>query len=59
MKLDIKKGGKDWRGYFPYGGELTSGKPDAKEGIYYGTDDPKNDPRPLHGPNLFPDERYP
>ena len=36
-KLDIamEKGGRAWRGYFPVGGELTSGKPDLKEGLYF------------------------
>lgn len=32
----IKKGGKAWRGFFKVGDELTSGKPDGKEGIYLG-----------------------
>jgi isopenicillin N synthase-like dioxygenase len=60
-KLDIvmSKGGKAWRGYFPLNGELTSGKPDLKEGIYFGTELPADDIRvqkeiPLHGANLFP-----
>ncbi len=52
-------GGRAWRGYFPVGGELTSGKPDQKEGLYFGTELPPDDPRvkqrmPLHGANLFP-----
>ena len=39
-KLEIKMslGGRAWRGYFPVGGELTSGKPDLKEGIYFGAE---------------------
>jgi isopenicillin N synthase-like dioxygenase len=60
-KLDIamSRGGKAWRGYFPVGGELTSGKPDQKEGIYFGTELSSDHPRvragtPMHGPNLFP-----
>jgi isopenicillin N synthase-like dioxygenase len=41
------------------GGELTSGRPDRKEGLYFGEELPEDDPRvlagtPLHGPNLFP-----
>jgi isopenicillin N synthase-like dioxygenase len=41
------------------GGELTSGIPDRKEGIYFGAELDAGDPRvragvPLHGPNLFP-----
>ena len=47
-------GGKAWRGYFPVGGEVTSGEPDLKEGIYFGQELPADDPRPMHGPNLFP-----
>jgi len=61
-KLDIKMahGGRAWRGYFPVGDELTSGYPDAKEGIYFGAELNDDDPRvkagtPLHGKNLFPD----
>lgn len=46
--------GKAWRGWFPLGGELTSGVPDQKEGIYFGTEGDPADPRPLHGPNRFP-----
>jgi len=54
-------GGRAWRGWFPLGGELTSGVPDGKEGLYFGAELPPDDPRvvaglPLHGPNLFPDE---
>ena len=46
-------GGLAWRGWFALGGELTSGVPDAKEGLYFGAEEPA-DGRPLHGPNLFP-----
>jgi isopenicillin N synthase-like dioxygenase len=28
--------------------------PDRKEGLYFGAELPAGDPRPLHGPNLFP-----
>ena len=42
-----------WRGWFPVGGEVTSGIPDLKEGLYFGAERPP-DGRPLHGPNLFP-----
>src|SRR4051812_20973938 len=48
-------GGNAWRGFFPVGGELTSGQPDWKEGVYFGSELPP-DPRPLHGPNLFASE---
>ena len=41
------------------GAELTSGQPDLKEGLYFGSELPDDDPRvraglPLHGRNLFP-----
>lgn len=53
--------GTAWRGWFPFGGELTSGLADRKEGLYFGTELPRSDPRvgrglALHGPNLFPAE---
>jgi isopenicillin N synthase-like dioxygenase len=60
-KLDIRmsRGGRAWRGYFPVGGELTSGQPDLKEGLYFGAELGSAHPlvqsgTPLHGPNLFP-----
>lgn len=61
MAIPMSAGGRAWRGYFPVGGELTSGKPDLKEGYYFGTELPSTDPRvqeglPLHGPNLWPVE---
>ncbi|HEY1624895.1 MAG TPA: 2-oxoglutarate and iron-dependent oxygenase domain-containing protein [Streptosporangiaceae bacterium] len=54
-KLDIEmaRGGRAWRGYFPVGAEFTSGRPDLKEGLYFGAERP-GDQRPLHGANLFP-----
>src|SRR5580692_6943428 len=59
MQIAMSRGGRAWRGYFPLGGELTSGRPDRKEGIYFGTELGANDPRvkaglPLHGMNLYP-----
>jgi isopenicillin N synthase-like dioxygenase/predicted N-acetyltransferase YhbS len=61
-KADIamSRGGRAWRGWFPVGGELTSGQPDQKEGVYFGLELARDDPRvvahtPLHGPNLFPE----
>src|SRR4029453_7059901 len=32
LEIRMSRGGKAWRGYFPVGGELTSGQPDLKEG---------------------------
>ena len=52
--IAMARGGRAWRGWFPVAGELTSGVPDRKEGIYFGAEDGAGDPRPLHGPNLFP-----
>jgi isopenicillin N synthase-like dioxygenase len=51
--------GPAWRGWFPVRGELTSGLPDRKEGLYVGLEHPPDHPRvlqgtPLHGANLFP-----
>ncbi len=57
--IAMSRGGRAWRGYFPVGGELTSGRPDQKEGLYFGEELTLEDVRvrrgqPLHGPNLFP-----
>lgn len=59
MKIAMAKGGRAWRGFFPVGDELTSGKPDIKEGVYFGEELGPDDPRvkaglPLHGANQFP-----
>ena len=58
-QIGMARGGKAWRGFFPVGGELTSGKPDRKEGLYFGSELPADDPRvqggvPMHGANQFP-----
>lgn len=54
-QIEMSRGGRAWRGWFPVGGELTSGQPDLKEGLYFGTELPPS-PLPLHGPNLFPSQ---
>jgi isopenicillin N synthase-like dioxygenase len=59
LAIAMAHGGRAWRGYFPIDGELTSGRPDRKEGIYFGTELGLDDPRvraglPLHGMNLYP-----
>jgi isopenicillin N synthase-like dioxygenase len=59
-EIAMARGGRAWRGWFPLEGELTSGKPDRKEGIYFGAELPDDDPRvraglPLHGANQFPE----
>ncbi len=60
MAIRMELSGRAWRGYFAVGDELTSGTPDAKEGIYFGSELPADHPKvlartPLHGRNLFPD----
>jgi isopenicillin N synthase-like dioxygenase len=45
LEIAMSRGGRAWRGYFPVGGELTSGRPDLKEGIYFGVELDKNHPQ--------------
>jgi isopenicillin N synthase-like dioxygenase len=59
-RINMAAGGRAWRGYFRVGDELTSGKPDQKEGIYFGLELPEDHPAvvartPLHGRNLWPE----
>jgi len=61
QKVRMELAGSAWRGWFPVGGEYTSGQPDQKEGLYFGEDLPACHPAvvgrtPLHGPNLFPEQ---
>src|SRR5262245_36833069 len=61
LRIRMALGGRAWRGYFRVGDELTSGKPDQKEGLYFGAELPADHAlvradTPLHGPNLFPAE---
>ena len=61
MEIAMAEGGQAWRGFFPVGGELTSGRPDIKEGLYFGSELAPDHPRvkagwPLHGANLWPKE---
>ena len=46
-------GGEEWNGWFPMNGELTSGKPDRKEGIYCGQT-PNESLLKTSGLNLLP-----
>jgi isopenicillin N synthase-like dioxygenase len=60
LRIPMSAGGTAWRGYFPAGGELTSGRPDWKEGLYLGSELGAGHPRVragviLHGPNLWPE----
>jgi isopenicillin N synthase-like dioxygenase len=54
--ISLEKGGKSCRGYFSNGQEVTSGIPDEKEGIFFGTllADPESD-LVLHDPNQWPE----
>lgn len=59
MAIRMELGGRAWRGYFPVGAEQTSGQPDQKEGIYFGSELYADHPAvvrqlPMHGQNLFP-----
>ena len=59
LEISMSRGGRAWRGYFPVGGELTSGRQDLKEGIYFGAELGQDHSlvragTPLYGPNLFP-----
>jgi len=61
QRIAMGLAGSAWRGWFPVEGELTSGRPDRKEGIYFGLEHPADHPRvmsgtALHGPNQFPEE---
>ena len=61
QSIAMSKGGKAWRGYFSLGDELTSGKPDLKEGLYFGSELDNDHPKVqadtyLHGANLFPSQ---
>src|SRR5689334_18069206 len=38
LRIPMSAGGTAWRGFFPAGGELTSGRPDWKEGLYLGSE---------------------
>lgn len=60
VRIAMDKGGIAWRGWFPVAGELTSGIPDLKEGLYLGEELGVDDRRvaaglPLHGANLWPE----
>jgi isopenicillin N synthase-like dioxygenase len=59
LQISMEHGGRAWRGYFPVGAELTLGRPDQKEGLYFGAELDADHPKvqagvPLHGRNLFP-----
>ncbi|REK09829.1 MAG: isopenicillin N synthase family oxygenase [Planctomycetota bacterium] len=60
LQISMARGGRAWRGYFRVGDELTSGRPDQKEGIYFGSELGDDHPAvqagtPLFVRNLFPE----
>src|SRR5215510_4539430 len=57
MRIAMSRGGRSWRGYFPVGAELTSGKPDRKEGLYFGLELAADHPAVLAG-NLSTGRTY-
>jgi polar amino acid transport system ATP-binding protein len=61
QKLRMENAGLAWKGFFSLGAELTSGRPDQKEGLYFGTElSEKHEAvlaqTPMHGPNQWPEE---
>eukprot|EP00037_Helgoeca_nana_P011553 m.104000 g.104000 ORF g.104000 m.104000 type:complete len:343 (+) comp20901_c0_seq2:52-1080(+) len=58
--IAMEKSGRHWKGWFRLGGELTSGQPDHKEGLYLGDELGMDHPEVrkgtlMHGPNLWPE----
>ena len=55
-EIAMEHAGAAWRGYFEVGEELTSGRVDEKEGLYFAREqlEEVEPPRPLHGPNQWP-----
>ncbi|MCI5054505.1 MAG: hypothetical protein MRY83_00205 [Flavobacteriales bacterium] len=56
LQIRMELAGKAWRGYFPVKGELTSGKPDVKEGLYFGIEHDDNSGMIMHGKNQYPSQ---
>eukprot|EP01125_Pyxidicula_operculata_P020996 TRINITY_DN7912_c0_g1_i1.p1 TRINITY_DN7912_c0_g1~~TRINITY_DN7912_c0_g1_i1.p1 ORF type:complete len:334 (-),score=83.91 TRINITY_DN7912_c0_g1_i1:9-1010(-) len=59
-QINMSKAGRAFRGYFDLGGELTSKRPDWKEGLYFGAELSDDHPdvvaeKPMHGSNLWPE----
>lgn len=58
-ECSMARGGRAWRGYFGPGSELTAGRPDLKEGFYFGAEHPPKHPlvlrrEAMHGQNIWP-----
>lgn len=49
MQSAMSRGGLALRGYFPVGGELTSGEPERQENLYFGAELPGEQPAVLTG----------
>jgi isopenicillin N synthase-like dioxygenase len=47
--LHVRNGGRAWRGWMPFGGELTKGRTDRKEGLYLGPEHLADHPRCVGG----------
>jgi len=59
-EIAMARAGAAWRGWFPLGGELTSGVADQKEGVYFGEELGADEARVragwlMHGANLWPE----
>src|ERR1700734_4212513 len=59
QEIAMERGGRAWRGFFPVGGELTSGRGGLTEGLYFSPSLQDAVPRGLagvrlHGRTLFP-----
>ncbi len=59
QQIRMENNGVAWRGYFSLGAELTSGRPDQKAGLYFGTELSPEHPAvlaetPMHGANQWP-----
>ena len=62
MQLSMKNSGLHWKGYFPSDDELRSGRPDAKEGLYFGEPHALDSSQvkrglAMHGPNQWPEPK--
>jgi len=53
IRIPMVAGGRAWRGYFPLGGELTSNRPDWKEGLYLGGELGPEHPRVRAAPSCM------
>lgn len=52
-QIHMQHAGQRWRGFAPLGMELTAGKEDQKEALYFGRE-ATHSSIPMHGPNQWP-----